>query len=45
MDKSLQEVLAEQSQGHGLRKELHIRCSLHMKEQEERSIEPSRTYC
>lgn len=45
MDKSLQEVLAEQSQGHGLRKDLHIRCSLHTKKQEEESIELSRIYC
>lgn len=42
MDKSLQKVLAEKSQGHGLRKELHIRSSLHMKEQEKENIQLSR---
>lgn len=42
MDKSLQKVLAEKSQGHGLRKELHIRSSLHTKEQEKKNIELSR---
>lgn len=35
MDKRFQEVLAEQSQGHGLGKHLHIRGALHMKEQRE----------
>lgn len=44
MDKSLQEVFAEQSQGHGFRKELHIRSSLQMKQQEER-IHLSRMSC
>lgn len=34
-DKSLQEVFAEQSQGHGPREELHIRRSLHKRESRE----------